>query len=173
MVNKSDFFVLCNLSSNGFNPEIKFDGKWEVAVYDLSLGGEFPSTSTATTMTNVTEQMELCKKDFTILGHPLKEAEQYNSFLMLFKAHIAERDILLRPGNEAGTTPLREVFKRFGYGTRGTSHLSSQFDIWNYQIPLITYSNRVQWLFIDGEWLHSYWTEDPKIFYSYTNKGNT
>ena len=153
----------CNLSSNVFDPEIKLDGKWEVAVYDLALGDDLLSTSTATTTmtTNVTEQIELCKKDFPILGHPPKEAECYNSFSMLLKAHIAKCERLLRPSIEAGTTALREAFKRFGYGNRGTSHLSSQFDIWNYQIPLLKYGNRIQWLFIDGEWLHSYWNEDP------------
>ena len=49
---------------------------------------------------------------------------------MLFKSHITKCDRLVRPGDEAGTTALREAFKRLGYGNRGTSHLSSQFDIW-------------------------------------------
>ena len=80
---------------------------------------------------------------------------------MQFKLHITERDRLARPGNKAGTTALREAFKRFGYGNRGTSHLSSQFDIWNYQIPLINYSTRARWIYIDGEWPHTYWSEDP------------
>ena len=156
----NEFFVHCNLSSNVVNPEIKLDGKWEVAAYDLAFGNDLPTTSTSIT-TSVTDQIELRKKDFPILGHPPKEAERYNSFSMLFKAHITERDRLLQPGDEAGTTALREGFKRFGYGNHGTSHHSSQFDIWNYQIPLITYSTTVKWLFIDGEWLHTYWSEDP------------
>ena len=117
------FSVHCNLSSNVFNPEIKLDEKWEVAAYDLALSDDLP-TSTPTT-TNVTDQIEV-RKDFPILGH--------NSFSMLFNAHITERDRLVRPGDEAGTTALREAFIGFGYGNRGTPHLSSQFDIWNYQI---------------------------------------
>ena len=153
--------MCCNLSSNVFNPEIKVDGKWEVAVYDLALGDDLPSTNTTTTTTNVTDQIELRNKDFPILGHPPKEAECYTSFYMFFKAHIAERDRLVRPGDEAGRTALREAFKRFGYGNHGTSHLSSQVDIWTYHIPLISYSTRVDWMFIDGEWLHTYWSEDP------------
>ena len=162
MDSESDFFVRCDLSSNVFNPEIKLDGKWEVAAYDLELGDDLPSTTTSTiTTTNVTDQIELRKKDFPILGHPPKEVERYNLFSMLFKLHITERDRLVRPGNEAGTTALREAFKIFGYGNRGTSHLSSQFDIWNYQIPLINYGTSAKWMFIDGECLHTYWSEDP------------
>ena len=41
----NEFFVRCNLSSNVFNPEIKLDGKWEVAAYDLVLGTDLPTTS--------------------------------------------------------------------------------------------------------------------------------
>ena len=36
----NEFFLRCNLSSNIFNPEIKLDGKWEVAAYDLALGND-------------------------------------------------------------------------------------------------------------------------------------
>ena len=32
----NEFFVRCNLSSTIFNPEIKVNGKWEVAAYDLA-----------------------------------------------------------------------------------------------------------------------------------------
>ena len=156
----NEFFVRCNLSSNIFNPEIKVDGKWEVAAYDLALGNDLPTTTTTTTP-NVTDQIELRKKDFPILGHPPKDVERYNSFSMLMKSHITEPDRLLRPGDEAGTTALREACKRLGYGNRGTSHLSSQFDIWNYQIPLINYSKSAGWMYVDGEWLHTYWTKDP------------
>ena len=146
MDNKSDFFVCCDLSSNVFNLEIKLDGKWEVAAYDLALGSDLPSTTTSTrTATNITDQIELRKKDFPILGHPPKDVERHNSFSMLFTAHIPERDRLVRPGDEAGTTSLRDVFKRFGYGNHGISHLSSQCDIWNDQIPLITYSTSAQY----------------------------
>ena len=80
---------------------------------------------------------------------------------MLMKSHITERDRLIRPGDEGGTTALTEAFKRLGYGNRGTSHLSSQFDIWNYQIPLIKYSKSAGWMYVDEEWLHTYWTKDP------------
>ena len=67
MDNESDLFVRCNLSSNVFNPELKLDGKWEVAAYDLALGDDLPSTTTSTiTTTNVTDQIELRKKDFPI-----------------------------------------------------------------------------------------------------------
>ena len=155
----NDFFVRCNLSSNVYNPEIQLDGKWEVATYDLALSDDLPTTSTPTT--NVTDQTELRKKDFPILGHFPKDVERYNSFSMLVKAHITERDRLVRPGDEAGTTALREAFKRLGYGNRGTSHLSSQFDIWNHQIPLITYRISAGWMYVDGEWLHTYWNKDP------------
>ena len=34
----NEFFVRCNISSNICNPEIKLDGIWEVAAYDLALG---------------------------------------------------------------------------------------------------------------------------------------
>ena len=60
-----------------------------------------------------------------------------------------------------GTTALREAFKRFGYGNHGTSHLSSHLDIWTYQIPLINYSTSAGWMYVDGEWLHTYWSKDP------------
>ena len=126
----------------------------------MSLGDFLSTTTTTIPTTNAAEQNELGKSDFPILAHPPREAEHYNSFSRIFKAHIAEHDRLTRPGNEAGTTALREALNIFGYGNRGTSHLSSQVDIWNYQIPLITYSKRVQWLFIDVEWLHTYWTDD-------------
>ena len=107
------FFVHCNLSSNVFNPERKVDGKWEVAAYDLAFGNDLPTTSTSIT-TSVTDQIELYKKDFPILGHPPKEAARYNSFSILFKAHIIECDRLVRPGDEAVTTALREAFKDSG-----------------------------------------------------------
>ena len=110
---ENEFFVHCNLSSYIFNPEIKLDGKWEVAAYDLALGNDLPS-STTTTTSSVTDQIELRKKDFPILGHPPKDVERYNSFSMLMKSHITERDRLIRPGDEAGTTALREAFKDSG-----------------------------------------------------------
>ena len=75
----NEFFVRCNLSSNICNPVIKLDGKWEVAAYDLALGNDLPTTTTATT--SVTDQIELRKKDFPILGHPPNNIERYNSFL--------------------------------------------------------------------------------------------
>ena len=156
----NQFFVRCNLSSNVFNPETQLDGKWEVAAYDLVFGNDLPTTA-STPETTVTDQIDLRKNDFPTLGHPPKDVERYNSFSMQFKAHITERDRLVRPGDEAGTTALREACKRFGYGNRGTSHLSSQFDIWNYQIPLITYSTSAGWMYVDGEWLHTYWSKDP------------
>ena len=112
----NDFFVRCNLSSNIFNPEIKLDGKWEVAEYDLPLGNDLPTTTSTPITTSVTDQIELRKNDFPILGHPPKNVERYNSFSMLLKSHITERDRLIRPGDEAGTTALREAFKRLGYG---------------------------------------------------------
>ena len=106
----NEFFVHCNLSSNIFTPEIKLDGKWEVAAYNLAFGTDLPTTSTPIA-TSVTDQIELRKKDFPILGHPPKDVECYTSFSMLLKSHITERDRLVQPGDEAGTTALREAFK--------------------------------------------------------------
>ena len=96
----------CNLSSNIFNPVTKLDGKWEVAAYDLALGNDLPTTTTTTT-TSVTDQIELRKKDFPILGHPPKDVERYNSFSMLMKSHITERDRLIQPGDEAGANSTK------------------------------------------------------------------
>ena len=107
----NEFFVRCNLSSNIFNPEIKLDGKWEVAAYDLALGNDLPTSTSTPITTSVTDQIELRKKDFPILGHPPKDVERYNSFSMLLKSHITKRDRLIRPGDEAGTAALREAFK--------------------------------------------------------------
>ena len=137
MDNKSDFIVRCNLSSNLFDPEIRLDGKWEVAFYDLS-PGDFTSSSTSTIASGEMEQIRVRKRDFLILGHPPKEASQYNLFSMLFKAHSTEWDRLKRPGDEKGTVAIRQAFQRFGGKWGGGSPQASQFDIWNYQIPITT-----------------------------------
>ena len=76
-----EFFVRCNLSSNICNPEIKLDGKREVAAYDLVLGNDLPTTTSTPIATSVTDQIEVRKKEFPIVGHPPKDVERYNSFL--------------------------------------------------------------------------------------------
>ena len=61
----NEFFLHCNLSSNIFNPEIKLDGKWEVAAYDLALGNDLPTTSTpirGSEFTSQDYQMRRCRQ---------------------------------------------------------------------------------------------------------------
>ena len=54
---------------------------------------------------------------------------------MPLKSHITERHRLIRPGDEAGTTALKEAFKRLGYGNRGSSIIPIQY----FEVPNTTH----------------------------------
>ena len=154
----SPFYMKVGVTENLINPQIKLDGKWEVALCDLSLitsslniGGGDVTTATTSGFRKIK------KSDFQT---PL------NLFMMI-KIQVAENR-LLRMKAEGGinnieTDRLKEAWKRYKYGNNTQYGIqSSQFDKWMNDLKFEEFHhNRPTWIVVRSRDILSLWGEDP------------
>ena len=134
------FFIRVNTSENSFNPPILIEGKWEVALVDLNLNNVPPAP--------VKDQhvgvRKYKKKDFEpIINHG------ENGVMVYFYVNIVMDRMIIHNSQDEEDARLRRAFQKYNYGNVGRSgRQTSDFDRWNYRIPLEHFSD------IAGIWVH-------------------
>ena len=165
----NSFFARLDLANNRFSPQLKLDGQWETALYDISI-----TSSKSSSPSQISNEKILTKEDFPILSEPREVWADRNIMLFMVKLKIDrmvryeslrghDREVReMEPEDVAATRELRKAFKLYKYGNnKGYGTQSSQFDKWNYQIDLEARNLREAYIMIPSSVLWKYWREDP------------
>ena len=148
------FFVSVNTSENSFNPPIPLEGKWEIALVDLTLGNVPP----APTKYHNAGVGTYKKRDFEQV---IKHGE--NGLLLHFYVQIVMDRMIIRDSQNEEDARLRRAFQKYNYGNIGRSgRQTSDFDRWNYRIPLDRFSDIAGfWVQVTCKHLSEYFNRNP------------
>ena len=162
----NSFIARANISNNRFSPQLKLDGQWEVALYDMALHNRKPNRK------NTIEKI-ITKSDFPTLSEVGREWSDQHVVLFMVRINFdrmvrrsflgGEREVdFLEPGDVDTTIKLRKAFKAFQYGNnRGFGTQSSPFDKWSYQLSSKTLlDTQEQYLAVSSQSLIDYWKRD-------------
>ena len=133
----SPFYMRVGITDNLLSPQLQLDGKWEVALCDISLIDPSLSASVETLTTTTTSDginRKLTKADFPSTqnqaGHLIAMNFDYD-LDRLVRASSSHRINTIQSGI------LRHVFKLYTYGTNDKyGEQSSEFDKYCFQVKV-------------------------------------
>ena len=152
------------VTENLIDPQIKLDGKWEVALCDISLTDPSLQIETGGKTTTTSAFKKFRKSDLPIMtsitpGH-------HNS-CMILKIQLGEDRLLrMKPDggiNNAETDRVKEAWRRYNYGNNtqyGTQ--SNDFDKWMNDLKCEQHqSTRPMWIIVGKSDMIKLWGNDP------------
>ena len=148
------FFVRVSTSENSFNPPLPLKGKWEVALVDLNLN-DVPPTHIKHHDVGVRKYK---RKDF----EPMINLGE-RGIMMNFYAQVEMDRMIIRDSNSKEDARMRRAFQKYNYGNVGKyGRQTSDFDRWNYKIPLDHFSNIMGiWVQVACKQLCIYFNQNP------------
>ena len=148
------FFVRVSTSENSFNPPLPLKGKWEVALVDLNLN-DVPPTPIKHHDVGVRKYK---RKDF----EPMINLGE-RGIMMNFYAQVEMDRMIIRDSNSKEDARMRRAFQKYNYGNVGKyGRQTSDFDRWNYKIPLDHFSNIMGiWVQVACKQLCIYFNQNP------------
>ena len=158
----SPFYMRVGITDNLLGPQVQLDGKWEVAICDISLIDPSLSASGETLTTTTTSDginRKLTKADFPSTLNPAGHLIALNfdyDFDQLVRASSSRRLNTVQCGI------LRHVFKLYTYGNNDKyGEQSSEFDTWCYQVKVDNFGKTGEWVMVQNSDFLNYWKDDP------------
>ena len=145
------------VTENLINPQIKLDGKWEVALCDLSLTTSSLNIGSGDVTTSTTSGFRKIKRS---------DFPSSQNVCMMIKIQLAENRLLRLKAegeiNNIETDRLKEAWKRYKYGNNAQYGIqSSQFDEWMNDLKCEEYHHALPtWIVVRNKDILSLWGED-------------